>query len=196
MSTSVTGGYTLPTSTVQPPRHLSLEQFLQTVLVGVSGLPGPLVRPRFQIEPPKQPDIAENWLAFSVMEERPDANGALLTDGDGATTYQRHSDLSIQCSFYGPRALDYAELVRDGFQIPQNRDALTLADMGFVETTSALRMPELINERWFNRFEMGIRLRREIKRTYAILPILSANGTISAVAGNEDWLINWQTQEA
>lgn len=197
MSTPTSSGYVRPSSTLDLIGTLTLGQFVQTVLVGISGLPGPLVRPKFQVAPPKQPpEPTENWLAFALMEDTPDANAYLGMNSDGtAVEMQRHSDLRIECSFYGPRAQELTELVRDGFQIPQNRAALFKANMGFVETTRAFRLPELVNERWFDRFEMGIRLRKETQRTYPILSILSANGTISTVVGDEEWITNWQTPE-
>ncbi len=182
-----------PTSTQKLPGSLTLNQFLQTVLVGISGLDGPLVRPSWQVAPPKQPDILVNWLAFGINRNLPDANAYVGTDAAGNTRTQRHEELEILCSFYGPDAYDTASLVRDGFQIQQNLEALRSANMGFKETTPALQMPDLINERFIQRIVMSIFLRREIQREYPILPILSANGVIHTVLGNEEYLMSWQT---
>lgn len=295
-NTSATGGYLLP----QPifpelPGTLTFNQFLQTVFVGVSGLPAELVRPKWQVNPPKQPDIYTDWMAIALVGDQPDANafvgaslgqfatgsisfkngfclqnpragdtitvnGVLITfvtstpvgsqvligttpsatafnlqvflasssnilltvasyaffsssiiitynvvgsagnaftlatvsgaiclsaptllfGSDYNNTMQRHADLEIQCAFLGPHALEYADIVRDGFQMQQNLENLRLANMGFVSVGKAMHVPDLINERWVDRFEMTVAMRREIIRTYPVLSFASARGTITA----------------
>lgn len=288
-NTSATGGYLLPAKQFPLPGNLSFRQFLQQIFVGVSGLPGNLVFPRWQIAPPKQPDISTNWLAIGITEVKPDANAylgvlpftyaegtieilcnpqpldtltlngvviqfvvsdptsnqvligstPLLTTTSLATllsassplnvgtyaqdqnvititygtpgsvgnsytlakspsraiwlsnatltgggtqvnTTQRHEELTIGCSFYGPEASEYCNIVRDSFQIPQNLEGLRSVNMGFMGTDNALQVPDLVNERWVERFEMSVHLRREIIRTYPILTLVSASGTITA----------------
>lgn len=172
--------YLLPTTPTQP---ISLEQFIQTVLVGISGLPQEYVRPKNQPNPPKMPDIQVNWMAFGMIQSQPDSNSYLEMDINGVYHSQRHETLRVLCSLYGPNALDYADIIRDGFQIPQNRDALLAMDMGFVEVGQIIPVPDLVNERWVRRYEMEVILRRQINRTYSVQSLLSATGTIHAVVG-------------
>lgn len=186
--------YMLPISTEPIPGGLSLNQFLQTVLVGISGIPGALVRPEWQIAPPKQPDIDIDWLAFGVSIATPDANAFIGVTLDDQTISQRHETLEITCSLYGPHALDNYELIRDGFQIPANREALATANMGFVEVVLGRRLPDLVNERWVDKIVTSIFLRREIQRVYPILTLLSASGQIHTALGNEPYLLDWDTQ--
>lgn len=194
-NTSATGGYLVPTSSTPLPGSLTLTQFIQTVLVGISGIAGTLVRPKWQINPPKQPDISTNWLAFGISLGSPNANAYVDMDENGNQISERHQDLKIQCSFYGPDSMDYASLVQDGFQIQQNLEAMRAANMGYASTGQILPIPDLINERWYNRMEMEIILRREIQRIYPVLSFVSATGTIHTVLGNEEYLLNWQTPE-
>lgn len=194
MKTSQTGGYILPSETTPIPRHLNLTQFIQTVLVGISGIDGTLVRPKWQTEPLKQPPLETNWLAFGVGVGKPDANAYTGQKPDGTTTSQRHEELEVSLTFYGPEAMEYAGLVRDGFQIQQNLDGLRSANMGFVETTLARHIPDLVNERFLNRVESSVILRREVQRLYPITSFVTASGTVHTVLGDEEYLFNWQTQ--
>lgn len=169
-------------------------QFIQTVMVGVSGLPGPLVRPKWQVKPPKNPEILTNWMAIGIDVATPDANGYLDAYPDGTVVTQRHELLEVSCSIYGPNAIDTMGLLRDGFQIPTNLEGLRSANMGFVEVTAARHIPDLVNESFIDRFVMSVFLRREIQRVYPILTLVSASGVIHTVIGDEEYLLDWKTQ--
>lgn len=179
-NTSQTGGYLLPKKeSVSPFGELNFDEFLQTVFVGVSGLSGDLVRPKWQINPPKQPDITVNWLAIGLLEDDSDTNAFVGIQPDASTVLMRMEALTVQCSFYGPDSYEQCKITRDGFQIRQNLDALQRANMNFVNTDRMVRAPDVVNERWCDRWEMNVHLRREILRTYPILTFLSGNGVVS-----------------
>jgi hypothetical protein len=167
---------------------------LQTVLVGISGLDGPLVRPSWQPAPPKRPDIDVDWIGFGVSVATPDANSYVAIDDAGNGVSQRHQTLELSCAIYGPNCIDVYGLLEDGFQVPQNLYALKSASMGFKEIGAARRLPELINERWYDRVQTSIFIRREIQRTYAIPTIVSVTGVIHTVIGNEEYLLDWDTE--
>lgn len=182
---SASGGYLLPVNPSPYPDGLTFKQFLQQVFVGLSNLPGPMVRPSWQPNPPEQPDLGVNWMAFGVNSIDPDANAFNGFNSQNVNTLQRHENLEIKCSFYGPDCEDLSSQVRDGFQITQNLEALTLANMGFTGTNKAIHVPDFVNERWIDRFEMLVFLKREIIRTYPILNFVSVSGSIEAfVSGN------------
>lgn len=175
---SASGGYLTPTTAAQFPGGQTLNQFIQTVLVGISGLPGPQVRPSWQVAPPDQPDITVNWLAFGIEITNPDTFVFSEQNPDGSYSLQRQQKIEIKCSFYGPDAADNASILQDGFQIPQNCEVLELHNMGFAYSEDAMNLPDLVNERWIPRVVMSVFLRRQIERTYAVLELLSAQGTI------------------
>ncbi len=281
---SSTGGYLLPSPLIPIlPGALTYKQFLQQVFVGISGLPAELVRPKWQKNPPKSPDIDVNWIAFGLGKKLHDFNIALIPSlgapatgfikfgpcnpqpndtvtvngvvitfvASGATgnrvnigtnsaetadnlqaflgasanthinvasytvftqavsiTYntvgadgnsftlsarsgsiilsgetltngntsnnstQRHQEQEINCTFYGPQSDEYVDIIADGFQISQNLEALRLANMGFVCTNDATQVPDLINERWVDRYEMTVRLAKtRIQKSF--YPVLS-----------------------
>ena len=198
VANSSTGGYLNRPVTVPIPNNLTFTQFIQTVLVGVSGLAGELVRPDWQLNPPKRPDQNVNWLAFGVSESTPSFNSLtdLVQNGDDAPFYQSQHQESfvIKLSVYGPDSLDLYRLIRDGFQIPQNREGLLKAKMGLVDVSKAIRNPELIDERWFDRWECFVNMRYEAIRTYPVLTLVGADGTIWAPISTDDnfhvpWLV-------
>ncbi len=181
------------------PGSVNFTDFLQAVFTGISGIDGKLVRPDWQPAPPKMPDIDVNWLAIGLEDADPDANayvGSVVAAGPVIVNVtQRMEKLAIKARFYGPQAYELMGLTRDGFQIPSNLIALTQAGMGFVGTSKGHRVPELINERWFDSWEMGVYMNRQILRSYPILTFLSVSGSIQAVldSGNlktGDWQTN------
>lgn len=184
-NTSASGGYLLPTTTPLPG-DVTLTQFLQNVLVNLTGLTPSLVRSKWQYEPPKQlPNPQDNWMAFAVTINTPDAN-AYLQEVDGEGSLQRHEDLQLICSFYGSLSNENASVLRDSFQITQNRDQLSTANIGFTGVSASTFVPEFINNRWFPRTDITVLLKRRVDRTYAVLDFASAKGITKANKANED----------
>lgn len=190
---SATGGYLQPSPLAPLPGGLAFKQFVQTVFVGVSGLPGDLVRPKWQIDPPKQPDIDIDWMAIGLVVNKADTNSYNGTLPDGTNQTQRMEELEIQCAFYGPESDSLAALVRDGFQVPQNLEALRAAKMGFVSTSQMMHVPDLVNERWVDKYEMSVFMRREILRIYPILTFVSASGFVESIINSSLKSIAWNT---
>jgi len=179
-------GYLTPTSSDPLPGSLSLEDFIQSVIVGISGYNGTLVRPKWQTNPPKQPGITTNWIAFAIANIIGDSNAYTgLTPGN-VDILQRNESLEIQVAFYGPNAQENVSAFRDGFQIQQNLEALRLANMGFTGTTSAIRGPDIVNERWVDRYELTLILNRMVQRVYPVLSFASVLGSIHTVIANVD----------
>jgi hypothetical protein len=107
--------YIHPTGKPTLPFNLTLNQFVQSVLVGLSEIQGPLVRPNWQEAPPTMPDLSVNWIAFGIQASLPDANAYVGVQANGQVFTQRHEELEIPISIYGPDAFDIASLIRDGF---------------------------------------------------------------------------------
>lgn len=195
MSDSSTGGYIAPDPATAPLEDAAFDNFLQQVVVGITGLPGPMVRPRWQPEPPNLPDFGTNWCAIGETDVRPDTYAVVLHDGaanagNGTDWLQRQEELDILASFYGPNCRSFCGLLRDGLQIPQNREALTGAGMNLVTTGAPRRVPVLIKDRWTDRIDLPFTVRRAVLRSYPVLNLLSAIGTVTIDTGGYQESIN------
>lgn len=176
MTDSSTGGYLAPVDAQPPPEDLALDGIFQKLVVGVTGLPGPMVRPRWQPTVPKQPEANVNWCAISVSDQTPDASPAIQHSSadEGSDTYIRHEDIDVLCSFYGPSAKGFAQRFVDGLCIPQNIEQIKAQGMAFISTGSIRAAADLVNEQWIRRYDLTVHFRRAVRRTYAVLNLLSA----------------------
>lgn len=174
-NTSATGGYLAPTAPV-PPDDDALDDLLQLLVVGVTGMPGAMVRPRWQTTVPKKPEPNEDWCAIGITRQASDAGPAIQHDGDGegSDQYIRHQEIDLLCSFYGPAAKGLAQLLADSMAIPQNSEQLALNGMKFIRASDIQPAPALINQQWNRRYDLTLTLRRKITRTYPVLNLLSA----------------------
>lgn len=191
MNDSSTGGILapLPAPAPVPLTGQGVNRFLQQWIVGLTGLDGSLVRPRLQSEPADVPDAGVAWCSIGVMHRAGDAFPFVehIGDGDGCDQLMRNEELDLLCSFYdlGTNGLAdfYAELVRDGVVISQNREYLKAQnfDLGFVGDMTVV--PSLLKVRWLYRVDLAIQIRRQIFRQYPVLNVLSVQGTVTPDPG-------------
>lgn len=176
---SSTGGYLTPVG-AQPLDDAALDAVLQQYVVGVTGMAGTMVRPRWQPTVPKQPPVDANWCAVGVQDTDRDAVASIQHDpvGDGSDTLRRNEVLTVMASFYGPGAKGLATLFADGIQIAQNQEAIAAQGLQFMDSEQILAAPELVNEQWIRRYDLSFRLRRQVVRTYAVLNVESAQITV------------------
>lgn len=171
---SSVAGYLNPSAAA--PYDDALDDFLQGVIVGLTGLPGSLVRPRWQSEPPQRPEFNVNWCSFGLSRSEVDAFAYEAHDptGEGPVKVERDEILFYAHSFYGPGAHGIAERFRDGLEIPQNRDVLQTGKLGLIEVQEAVKVPSLLAERWVPKIDVMVLYRRRTSRSYPVLTIRSA----------------------
>lgn len=195
---SATGGYLSPQNPAFP-NGLTFIQFLQTVMVGISGFDGTLVRPEWQQKPPKQPDVNTDWLAFGIAES--EAQGfpfqGFVGDPDSPTySSQYHKKITLKCTLYGPASFDNYESIQDGFYLPQNTAALVSAGFGLVGVSKAIHNPELIDDLWFDRYDFFVALNYKQSRSYPILSLVSAGGIIFAPLSHDpNFSLSWLVKQ-
>lgn len=151
-------------------------RFMHSVLVGVSGLARENVRPAYQRNPPKLPDYKTDWLAYNLTNFQAE-NGSAYVEGE---RLERHESFDCVCVFYGLNAQDRAGIVRDSFELSQNRTALLVNGIGFKGCSAAVRAPELINNQYYERVDMTLSFMRQVKKDYRIFNFESAEGIIKA----------------
>jgi hypothetical protein len=188
---STAAGYLSPTSTA-PADDLSLDAVFQTLFVGVTGLPGPLVRPRWQTTVPQEPDVSVTWCAVGITSVKAD-NPAIRHNpadagGLGTDTLYRHELIEVLASFYGPTGQQTAELARDGLWVERNNSTLAPFLTVFTGETDSIRsVPELINQQWRRRYDFTCWFRRQVIRSYGIrnlvaceLDLYTDNGEVAS----------------
>jgi hypothetical protein len=158
-----------------------LDNFLEQAVAAVTGLDPIMVRPRFQNEPPNLPDFGVNWAAVGVVRYDPVGYPGARHDptGNGRDWQQDTEELDLLCSFYGPDCDRNSRQLRSGIFVAQNREALYLNGMGLVDVGSRLRVPAYIKERWTDKIDMTVRLRRVVVEVYPVLNLRSVAGQVT-----------------
>lgn len=180
-NTSASGGYVIDVPP-PPPTGEQITAGLQVMIATLTGLPGTLVRPRWQPMPPSQPNPTTTWAAVGIIRVEADdyvyirhdgATQLVGAPGPGVDRMQRHSTITVVVTFYGPEAEACAGAMRDGMQIQQNWEPLIPLALKPRTIEDLARTPELINQQWVDRLDVRLELRHQIERVY---PILNLDG--------------------
>ena len=183
-NTSASGGPLTPIS-APPAQDSALDDVLQALVVALTGLPGTMVRPRYQPEPPVSPAWNVNWCAIGITELTSDETPFIKhnSEGDGTDTLMRHEQIDALASFYGTSAFNNATLLRDGLAIPQNSEALLPYGIKVRDAGPLQKAPALVNARWVVRVDVPMSFRRQYARTYNVNNLVAAEGVIVADTG-------------
>lgn len=179
-----------------PVEDDDLDSVLQAMVVGITGLDGTLVRPRWQPKVPKQPEPDVDWCSIGVVSTTPDASpyiqhlsGISITQPAGDIS-QRHEEMEVLVSFYGPHSKSNLGVLRDGLGIPQNLEAAKASGLYYVGIEPGRASPEIINQQWIRRWDSVITFRRMVARAYLVNNILSAEIDLIDDTGHVDRVIN------
>lgn len=166
-----------------PNEGQTLDNFIQQLVAGICQLPPNMVYPRWQPEPPILPPNTVNWAAVGVTDsELLHGWGVIMHDpaNGGRDIMEQYEEFTVLCSFYGPNADLFDALLRDGLQIPQNREILQLNAIGIVNYYSRTVVPELIKNTWLRRVDRQIKFTRAVLREYPVLNFLGVQFTVDA----------------
>jgi hypothetical protein len=174
----------LPPPAPAPLQGAELLQAIQGWIVGLTGMSGDLVRPRWQAEPPTIPAADTAWAAVGIVRRISEAFPNVAHAAAGFDQVNRNETLECVASFYdlgySGQADDLASLFRDGAAIAQNREALSDIGIFLADLGESLAVPVLTNERWLYRVDVPFSLRRTVSRQYAIDNVEEAAVTIEA----------------
>lgn len=179
-NSSATGGYLLPTDTLQT--DAALDAIVQQFAVGTTGIPGTLVRPRWTPEAAAAPEATIDWMAIGIMDIVPDDNAA-VQHGPSGDLLARHEEIIVLASFYGPNGQKYGLRMRDALWVEQNREVLSSLGIGFVGVSSLGSVPEILNNQWRRRYDLTVTFRRVVTRAYNVLDLASSAGHIGSDDG-------------
>jgi hypothetical protein len=180
MSDSSTGGALLQTSPLIANwfDDDALFNFFHDFIMGLTGLAGDLIIPRWQPEPPNIPTNV-NWCAFGINSYQSDVYAAEIIQANDSYEVRRHETINLLLSFYGANPGGYARTFRDGMQLSQNRESLTLQGMGLIESGEVIQLPSLLKERWLKRADLPFSIRRQSVRIFAVLPLLTSQAGLN-----------------
>lgn len=187
MNDSSTGGF-LQQSDTLPFNDSLLDDVLQQLITGVTGLPGTLVRPRWQRPdtdpntPPTQPAPNIDWCSVGVVHQTPFdyPYEYHVSAGTGNSVQVSWEELDVLASFFGPNCRGNASTLRAGLYLSQNREGLLSTLIKLTNVGIATIVPDIVNVQWISRCDLPMAFTREIRRTYPIRNIKSVQGGISA----------------
>lgn len=197
-ATSATGGYLRPVGP-GPAQDRALFEVLQPAFAGISGLPGNLVRPRWQPEPQLIPPAATCWMALGITDREADTFPwlGLFPNDAGIYQMQRHETFYVLTSIYdlgySGEADQVAAELRDGLMIPQNGEQLAASGIYVVSDADITVAPTLFKQRWMYRTDLRVKFRRQITRDYSVLPLDSVTVELVTDDGQPPRLLNENT---
>jgi hypothetical protein len=180
-TSSATGGYLPNLSSILDDDPLT--DAIQEMIVGIVGLDPRMVRPRWQPNPPRQPENTVEWASLGITTRRSFDYPYISHANGGPDTLIRWTRLTVLVSFYGPHAQSKADLLRDGVYILQNSEHLASLGIRVHGAGDIVAMPEQVNNQWLNRADISLTFSQELVRTYNVLDIASADGTITSDTG-------------
>ena len=178
MADSTAAGYLRPGTS--PPYGNELEDVFQRAIVGITGIPGNMIRPKYQPSPANQPGFDVDWCAFSVYVEPRMWNPHKAVLPDGSYVVEGTEVLAVACSFYGPNYQALETSWRDGVHLGQNLDELVAQKIAFIEFDDPVVVPVLLKQQWVKKADVKATFHRWTSRTYPVLSLVDAPGTINS----------------
>lgn len=156
-----------------------LTDAITAAIVGITGIPANLVRPRWQPLPPNHPPTDVTWCAAGIVRREamdyPWIDHELGTDGNGVDNMIDWTTLYVMVSFYGPLAATVAGKLRRGFYIEQNRDDLYKVGVKVKEVGDMQSVPDLVNMHYIDHVDVQVIMVRETTTQYKVRNIVAAD---------------------
>jgi hypothetical protein len=190
---SATGGPIVPVQSTLVD-GVALDDILQGFIVGLTGLPGNMVRPRWQLVPLPAPDATTDWCAIGITERyqlgvreisqhytvSPSTADPVDPTGDGYTESWEVWFYRLMVTFYGPNSSLNGRSMLRNISIAQNLEYLYPYSMQIVRVPRSMRtMSELVNQQYIQRQDIELELTNKISSIWPIENIQKAQITIN-----------------
>jgi hypothetical protein len=111
----------------------------------------------YQPNPPTIPSFGTDWIAVDIKEV--DTNGLSYQTLKGdILTLQGDLVLNVSLAIYGANSFSVGMLIKAGMELTQNSEILRKYNIAFGEYGRLLRVPELHNQRWLERYNLDFTL--------------------------------------
>lgn len=189
----------VPGSVPMPISGAAFNKVLHDWLMGLTGLPGNMIMPRWQIIPPNIPDSTiVDWMTFGVTRKsrqgtafvRHHSAAPSIGLPNGFDQNVRWEEFTVLCSIYGPNHDMTETAISQGMWIMQNNESLLQNQIRPIGTDEIVLVPELIKEIWIQRWDLSISMTRQVVLNYAVEDIASAIGSIETGTGTTEAINN------
>lgn len=161
----------------RPPDDLALATDIARIVLGVTGLPPGLVRPRWQRKAPNFPPFDVTWCSVGVVRTSVDDYPENRQE-DLVLRQVVHSTVEALVTCYGPGAGEVASTLRSGLMLGLNQAAINELGLAVVGVEGTTTLDEEVNSEFLRRVDLPVTFRRSVVFDYETRSILRADGTI------------------
>lgn len=180
-NTSQTGGYLQIA-----PDDYNIFYVIHDFIMGISAYPATLIRPMYQPNAPTVPSFGTDWIAYNIKEA--DSKGFTSQALDSVSyKVKRSAQLIVSASFYGSNSYQNIKSFKDSLELTQNWDAVRQYGMAFGGTGRIIKIPELHNMRWLDRYNIEITINQMTTKTASIISIEEVSTYVTV---NDELIIN------
>jgi hypothetical protein len=156
----------------------NLSHVIHDFLVSLTGFDNTLVRPMYQPNPPTVPPFGTDWIAFNISQTEMNGSSYQVLNASDVFKMQRQLKYNVVIAIYGANASVTASTIRSGMELSQNWDSLRVYSIALSKVGSIMRVPELHNQRWLDRYNITLELNHITSETAGIMSIISATENI------------------
>lgn len=194
-NSSATGGALLPT-VVAGSFGTAFNKLMHDWLLGLTGLTGNYIMPRWQLIPPNIPNSeTTDWMTFGITRKKRlgtdyrvhFSNSSFPLGGNQSTRWEK---FWLLCSMYGPNQDLTETKISQGIFEPQNSESLLANYIRPISTNETVIVPELIKSVWITHWDLEIEFIRAVVLDYNINDLTSATGQLKTDTGLTETITN------
>jgi hypothetical protein len=139
------------------PDDFNIYHLVHDYIVGLTGLDNTLVRPMYQPNPPTIPPFGTDWIGFHIKVT--DTNGSSYQGyKNDVLMLQRDLVFEVTLAIYGNNAIATSSQILAGMELTQNIEIFRPYNIAFGTKGKLMRVPELHNQRWLERYNLDFTL--------------------------------------